>query len=440
MKGVLITGGAGFIGSNFLRLFLQKISPQIQVINLDNLSYAGDLSNLRGIERHKNYHFIKGDICDSTLVAELFARFHIDGVIHFAAESHVDNSIASPEIFIKTNIQGTWNLLQIAYKSWLDAPFCPKKGFENALFHHISTDEVYGTLGKTGKFSETSPYAPNSPYSASKASSDMLVRSYAHTFGLNAVITNCSNNYGPNQHNEKLIPTIIRNALQNKQIPIYGDGQNVRDWLFVEDHCEAIMQVFDYAKGKIATMTGGGGCHNENSLYSQIQSENSSQNQSVCENLGKNESPCRNENFNQNICEIQNENSDFCQNSNSQIHSKNYKENSSQNENSNQIFNENKVFFECFNIGGNEEKHNIDIAKFICTYLDKRLPKAVSYAAQIRFVKDRAGHDRRYAIDASKLRKTLGFTPRHSFEEGISKTIEFYIEKYSTQKEQTEFG
>ena len=258
MKGVLITGGAGFIGSNFLRLFLQKISPQIQVINLDNLSYAGDLSNLRGIERHKNYHFIKGDICDSTLVAELFARFHIDGVIHFAAESHVDNSIASPEIFIKTNIQGTWNLLQIAYKSWLDAPFCPKKGFENALFHHISTDEVYGTLGKTGKFSETSPYAPNSPYSASKASSDMLVRSYAHTFGLNAVITNCSNNYGPNQHNEKLIPTIIRNALQNKQIPIYGDGQNVRDWLFVEDHCEAIMQVFDYAKGKIATMTGGG--------------------------------------------------------------------------------------------------------------------------------------------------------------------------------------
>ena len=259
MKSVLITGGAGFIGSNFLRLFLQKISPQIQVINLDNLSYAGDLSNLRGIERHKNYHFIKGDICDDTLVAGLFARFHIDGVIHFAAESHVDNSIASPEIFIKTNIQGTWNLLQNAYKSWLDAPFCPKKGFENALFHHISTDEVYGTLGKTGKFSETSPYAPNSPYSASKASSDMLVRSYAHTFGLNAVITNCSNNYGPNQHNEKLIPTIIRNALQNKQIPIYGDGQNVRDWLFVEDHCEAIMQVFDYAKGKIATMTGGGG-------------------------------------------------------------------------------------------------------------------------------------------------------------------------------------
>ena len=219
---------------------------------LDSLSYAGNLENLKGTQQYKNYHFIKGDICDSAVVERIFKDYNVDCVIHFAAESHVDNSINSPEIFIKTNIYGTWNLLNCAYKHWLDSPFCHKKSFENALFHHISTDEVYGALGESGKFSEKTPYAPNSPYSASKASSDMIVRSYAHTFGLHAVITNCSNNYGMHQHDEKLIPTIIRNALLGKEIPIYGDGKNVRDWLFVEDHCDAICAVFGYARDKLS--------------------------------------------------------------------------------------------------------------------------------------------------------------------------------------------
>lgn len=260
MKSILITGGAGFIGSNFLRIFLGKYADSYDaIINLDSLSYAGNLENLKGTQQYKNYHFIKGDICDSAVVERIFKDYNVDCVIHFAAESHVDNSINSPEIFIKTNIYGTWNLLNCAYKHWLDSPFCHKKGYENALFHHISTDEVYGTLGKTGKFSEKTPYAPNSPYSASKASSDMIVRSYAHTFGLHAIITNCSNNYGMHQHDEKLIPTIIRNALLGKEIPIYGDGKNVRDWLFVEDHCDAICAVFEYARDKIITLDSNGG-------------------------------------------------------------------------------------------------------------------------------------------------------------------------------------
>lgn len=379
MKSILITGGAGFIGSNFLRIFLGKYADSYDaIINLDSLSYAGNLENLKGTQQYKNYHFIKGDICDSAVVERIFKDYNVDCVIHFAAESHVDNSINSPEIFIKTNIYGTWNLLNCAYKHWLDSPFCHKKSFENALFHHISTDEVYGALGESGKFSEKTPYAPNSPYSASKASSDMIVRSYAHTFGLHAVITNCSNNYGMHQHDEKLIPTIIRNALLGKEIPIYGDGKNVRDWLFVEDHCDAICAVFGYARDKIITLdsNGGGESLNENP-------KNSPQNQ--------------------------------------------------------RIFDENKVFFECFNIGGNEEKENIDIAKKICAYLDKRMPKKDSYAKQIRFVKDRAGHDRRYAIDSSKLQKTLGWKPKHSFESGIAKTIEWYIKKY-TQSNKTEYG
>lgn len=377
MKNILITGGAGFIGSNFLCIFLGKYADSYDaIINLDSLSYAGNLENLKGIQQYKNYHFIKGDICDSAVVERIFKDYNVDCVIHFAAESHVDNSINSPEIFIKTNVYGTWNLLNCAYKHWLNSPFCYKQGYENALFHHISTDEVYGTLGAMGKFSETTPYAPNSPYSASKASSDMLVRSYAHTFGLHAVITNCSNNYGMHQHDEKLIPTIIRNALLDKEIPIYGDGKNVRDWLFVEDHCDAICAVFDYARDKIITLDSKGGSLNENP-------KNSPQNQ--------------------------------------------------------RIFHENKVFFECFNIGGNEEKENIDIAKKICAYLDKRMPKKDSYAKQIRFVKDRAGHDRRYAIDSSKLQKTLGWKPKHSFELGIAKTIEWYIKKY-TQSNKTEYG
>lgn len=356
-KSILITGGAGFIGSNFLHYYLAKYATSHNaIINLDSLSYAGNLSNLKGVEKYENYHFIQGDICDCALVSEIFAKYNVNCVIHFAAESHVDNSISSPEIFIKTNVYGTWNLLNCAYRHWLDAPFYYKKGFENALFHHISTDEVYGTLGEKGKFSETTPYAPNSPYSASKASSDMIVRSYAYTYGLHTIITNCSNNYGPHQHDEKLIPTIIRNALAGKEIGIYGDGKNVRDWLFVEDHCDAICTVLDYAKNKINTCNS----HTSNT----------------------------------------------------------------------QVFDENKVFFECFNIGGNEEHKNIDIANIVCEYLDKKLPKKDSYANQIRFVKDRAGHDRRYAIDSSKLQNTLGWKPKHSFKEGIIKTIKWYIEKY----------
>lgn len=382
MKSILITGGAGFIGSNFLRIFLEKYAVSHDaIINLDSLSYAGNLENLKDTQQYKNYHFIQGDICDSAVVERIFKDYNVDCVIHFAAESHVDNSINSPEIFIKTNVYGTWNLLNCAYKHWLNSPFCYKQGYENALFHHISTDEVYGTLGAMGKFSEKTPYAPNSPYSASKASSDMIVRSYAHTFGLHAVITNCSNNYGMHQHDEKLIPTIIRNALLDKEIPIYGDGKNVRDWLFVEDHCDAICTILEYEKEKIAKLNaglvsnGGGGLLNENSLSTQTH----------------------------------------------------------------QIFNENQVFFECFNIGGNEEKENLDIAKKICAYLDERMPKKDSYAKQIRFVKDRAGHDKRYAIDSTKLQKTLGWKPKHSFESGIAKTIEWYIKKY-TQKHQTEYG
>ena len=266
MKSILITGGAGFIGSNFLRIFLEKYADSHDaIINLDSLSYAGNLENLKGTQQYKNYHFIQGDICDSAVVERIFKDYNVDCVIHFAAESHVDNSIATPEIFIKTNVYGTWNLLNCAYKHWLNSPFCYKQGYENALFHHISTDEVYGTLGAMGKFSEKTPYAPNSPYSASKASSDMIVRSYAHTFGLHAVITNCSNNYGMHQHDEKLIPTIIRNALLDKEIPIYGDGKNVRDWLFVNDHCTGIELAF--FKGKSGECYNIGGRNERTNLH-----------------------------------------------------------------------------------------------------------------------------------------------------------------------------
>jgi len=232
MKTVLVTGGAGFIGSNFIPWFLQA-NPDTTVVNLDALTYAGDVSNLKEVEGNARYIFVKGDICDRALIESLFAGHNFSGVIHFAAESHVDNSISGPEAFIKTNINGTFTLLDVARKSWMNAPFEVKPGKENNRFLHVSTDEVYGTLGETGLFKETTPYAPNSPYSASKASSDMLVRSYHHTYGLNTVTTNCSNNYGPKQHKEKLIPTIIRKALSEQQIPIYGDGKNIRDWLYV---------------------------------------------------------------------------------------------------------------------------------------------------------------------------------------------------------------
>lgn len=333
MKNILITGGAGFIGSNFIEYFMQKY-PNYRIINLDLLTYAGNLDNLANVATDPNYIFIQGDICDANLVQNIFKNYDITDVIHFAAESHVDNSIKTPDVFVKTNVNGTFTLLHSAYLSWFDAPFKPKSGKENRVFHHISTDEVFGSLGESGYFTEDTPYAPNSPYSASKASSDMLVRSYHHTYGLNTFITNCSNNYGPKQHNEKLIPTIIRNALAGNPIPIYGDGKNIRDWLYVKDHCSGIDAVF---------------------------------------------------------------------------HS--------------------KFYGETFNIGGNSEKTNLEVVGEICDILDRISPKAdgTSYANQISFVADRAGHDRRYAIDSSKIYKALSWQPQESFESGIAKTIDWYL-------------
>lgn len=332
---VLITGGAGFIGSNFIKYFLQKNSDT-KVINLDKLTYAGDISNLEDVSKNKNYSFIEGDICNRSLIEELFSKYHFQGVIHFAAESHVDNSIKSPGAFIDTNITGTFNLLDVAKNYWMVGPNQIKSGFENARFHHISTDEVYGTLGETGLFSEQTPYAPNSPYSASKAASDFIVRSYFHTYGMNVVTTNCSNNYGPKQHNEKLIPTIIRKAISGENIPIYGDGKNIRDWLYVLDHCKGVDLV--YKTGK----TG-----------------------------------------------------------------------------------------ETYNIGGRNERDNLYIVDVICTILDKVRPAKKSYKEQITFVKDRPGHDFRYAIDASKIEKELGWQADENFESGIKKTIEWYLKKYN---------
>ena len=241
---ILVTGGAGFIGSNFIPYYLEA-HPKVHIVNLDALTYAGSLDNLKEVEEHPRYDFVHGTICDRKLLEQLFEQHQFTGVIHFAAESHVDNSINNPGVFIETNVTGTFTLLDVAYRFWMEAPFTYKKAFINARFHQISTDEVYGSLGATGSFTETSPYAPNSPYSASKASADMLVRSYHHTYGMNTVITNCSNNYGPKQHTEKLIPTIIRKALAGETIPIYGDGQNVRDWLYVLDHCKAVALVFE---------------------------------------------------------------------------------------------------------------------------------------------------------------------------------------------------
>lgn len=244
---ILVTGGAGFIGSNFISHYLAAY-PLCTIVNLDKLTYAGNLDNLSDLPQEADYHFVQGDICDFDLVDSLFEKHQINGVIHFAAESHVDNSINDPKCFIKTNIEGTFTLLEAARKNWLMSPKVFKEGFGQARFHHISTDEVYGSLGSGGFFTESTPYAPNSPYSASKAASDFLARSYFHTYGLNVVITNCSNNYGPKQHNEKLIPTIIRKALAGKKIPIYGDGSNIRDWLYVGDHCTAIAKVYHEGK------------------------------------------------------------------------------------------------------------------------------------------------------------------------------------------------
>ena len=264
METILITGGAGFIGSNFIPHFLEK-NKEYKVVNLDALTYAGDLSNLSEIKKNSRYTFVEGDICDRDLIEKLFKQYNFNGVIHFAAESHVDNSIKNPDAFVRTNVFGTFNLLDVAKKYWMESPNNYKKGFETSRFHHISTDEVYGTLGETGLFTEETSYAPNSPYSASKASSDFMVRSYYHTYGMNVVTTNCSNNYGPKQHDEKLIPTIIRKALSGEQIPIYGDGKNIRDWLYVLDHCKGIEIVFK--TGKTGETYNIGGKNERDNLY-----------------------------------------------------------------------------------------------------------------------------------------------------------------------------
>ncbi len=258
-KTILVTGGAGFIGSNFVPYFAAKY-PQYHIINLDKLTYAGNLENLRECVNMPNYTFIEGDICDEELVEKLFTEYDIRGVIHFAAESHVDNSIKGPKAFVQTNVFGTFNLLDAARRHWMEKPNQYKSGYEECRFHHISTDEVYGTLGDTGFFKETTPYAPNSPYSASKASSDFFVRAYHHTFGMNVTTSNCSNNYGPKQHHEKLIPHIIEKALAEQPLPIYGQGTNVRDWLYVLDHCKAIDLIYHQGRAGETYNIGG---HNE---------------------------------------------------------------------------------------------------------------------------------------------------------------------------------
>lgn len=338
---LLITGGAGFIGSNFIRYMLDKYED-IQIVNLDLLTYAGNLDFLQDVKGDSRYTFIQGNICDQVLVNHLFQKYQIDGVIHFAAESHVDNSIKNPHTFIETNVMGTFTLLEAARQHWMDGVNSYRQQYENARFHYISTDEVFGTLGKEGYFTEKSNYAPNSPYSASKASSDMIVRSYFHTYGMNVVTTNCSNNYGPGQHDEKLIPTLIRKALSLKPLPIYGDGKNIRDWLYVLDHCRAIEKVF--LKG---------------------------------------------------------------------------------------------ISGEIYLIGGHNEKTNLEIANLICDILDLQYPisKNVegykSYKQLIEFVPDRPGHDYRYAINDTKLRNELGFKNKYNLDDGIKKTISYYLEIYT---------
>lgn len=325
MKTILITGGAGFIGSHVVRLFVNKYN-EYNVLNLDALTYAGNLENLKDIEKAPNYSFVKGDITDQHFIDKLFKDNDIVGVVHLAAESHVDRSITDPLSFIRTNITGTMNLLNACKDHW--------SSFEGRRFYHISTDEVYGSLGETGLFTEKTPYDPKSPYSASKASSDHLVRAYHNTYGLPVVITNCSNNYGPNQFPEKLIPLSINNLRNEKEIPIYGKGENVRDWLYVEDHALAIDLV--YHKGK----TG-----------------------------------------------------------------------------------------ETYNIGGNNEWTNIDLIRLLCKIMDEKLDrKKGTSASLITFVKDRAGHDKRYAIDSSKIKRELGWTPSLTFEEGLEKTVVWYLE------------
>jgi len=325
-KKILITGGAGFIGSHVVRLFVKKY-PKYQVVNLDALTYAGNLENLKDIESLPNYIFEKGDITDETRLAALFAQYDFDAVIHLAAESHVDRSILDPLAFIKTNVLGTASMLQAALKHW-------GRDAKGKLFYHVSTDEVYGSLGATGFFTEETPYDPRSPYSASKASSDHLVMAWHHTYGLPVIMSNCSNNYGSHHFPEKLIPLMINNILNNKPLPVYGKGENVRDWLYVEDHARAIDTIFHQGRPG-----------------------------------------------------------------------------------------------EKYNIGGFNEWKNIDIVHLLCSIMDRKLKRTAGESARlITYVKDRPGHDLRYAIDATKLNKELGWKPSLQFEEGLEKTVDWYLE------------
>lgn len=325
VKKIVITGGAGFIGSHVVRRFVTQY-PDVHIYNLDSLTYAGNLENIKDIENASNYTFLKGDITDAAYIDALFEEHLFDGVIHLAAESHVDRSITDPLLFVKTNIIGTLNLLNAFKAIWKD-------NWEGKRFYHISTDEVYGSLGTDGLFTETTPYDPNSPYSASKASSDHFVRAYGETYGLPYVITNCSNNYGPNHFPEKLIPLFINNIIENKALPVYGDGNYTRDWLFVEDHAAAIDLVF---------------------------------------NKGTNH--------------------------------------------------------ETYNIGGFNEWKNIDLVKLLCQLMDQKLGRDTGTSEKlITYIKDRPGHDRRYAIDASKINKELGWQPSVTFEQGLEKTINWYL-------------
>jgi dTDP-glucose 4,6-dehydratase len=324
MKKILITGGAGFIGCHVVKLFVNKY-PDYKIYNLDALTYAGNLENLKDVEHSANYQFIKGDITDEQFINELFTEHGFDAVIHLAAESHVDRSILDPLSFVKTNVMGTSVLLNAAKRSWSDK--------EGKLFYHVSTDEVYGSLGETGFFTEETPYDPRSPYSASKASSDHLVSAYYHTYDLPVVISNCSNNYGSYQFPEKLLPLMINNIIHSKPLPVYGKGDNVRDWLWVDDHARAIDVIFHQGK------------------------------------LG-----------------------------------------------------------ETYNIGGFNEWKNLDIVHLLCEIMDEKLGREKGESAKlITFVKDRAGHDKRYAIDATKLNKELGWEPSLQFKEGMEKTIDWYL-------------
>ena len=325
MKNILISGGAGFIGSHLVKFFVTKYS-NYNIINIDSLTYAGNLNNLKEISKYPNYNFEKTDISDYQNVKKIFKKYKIDGVINLAAESHVDNSIEDPFIFAKTNVMGTLSLLQAAKNYWTS-------DLKNKLFYHISTDEVYGSLGPKGLFNENSPYDPHSPYSASKASSDNFVQAFYHTYNLPIIISNCSNNYGPNQYPEKLIPLFIKNIINNNPITIYGDGNNIRDWLYVEDHISAIDLIFH--KSKIG---------------------------------------------------------------------------------------------ETYNIGGNNEMTNNEITEVLISKIDKKLKRPVGKSKKlIKYVKDRLGHDKRYAIDCSKLQSDLGWAPKYSFCTGIDKTIDWYL-------------